>query len=171
MSDWLIHLSHSLTDQAGTWFVGLVLALLGVFSGRLVETVKFALNRADLRTKYYEQMATEISHFVFIVDRLTRVYYGSSWASEDDKSAIATEYNDLMNKISREEYVYLSWLRRYWRKSKSNSFMLTMDKIRDVDTALIHLNEHPEDKALLTQLESAFRDLQRAARALLVTDR
>lgn len=103
MTDWLTALLHSFAGQAGAWFVGLVLAILGAFSTRIVEKVKFALNRADARAKYYEEMAIDISHFVFIVDRLVNVYYGNRWASDEDKSAIAGEYNEVMNKISRKE--------------------------------------------------------------------
>jgi hypothetical protein len=168
MPEWLSHFSSSLADQAGTWFVGLILAVLGVFSGRLVETIKFALNRADLRAKYYEEMATDISHFVFIVDRLAKVYYGSNWASDDDRSAIANEYNEVMNAICRKEYVYLSWLHRYWGQNMANAFAVVMDKIRAVDVELIRLNAISDKKKELGQLETVFHNLQKAAHALLM---
>jgi hypothetical protein len=50
MSDWLAHFLRSLADQAGTSFVGIVFPLLGVFSGRLKETIEFALNVPGTRT-------------------------------------------------------------------------------------------------------------------------
>jgi hypothetical protein len=170
MEELLSRVLHSLAEQTGNWFVGFVLALLAVFSGRLVEKVKFALNRADLRAKYYEELAVEVSNFVFSVDRLVKVYYGSHWASDDDKSAIAGMYNEAMNTISRKEYVYLSWLRRYWRKKTADAFVLTMQAIRAVDSALINLNEINEragQKNALGTVESEFRNLQKAAQALL----
>ncbi len=170
MSDWLTALLHSFASQAGAWFVGLVLAVLGAFSARIVEKVKFALNRADARAKYYEEMAVDISHFVFIVDRLVNVYYGSRWASDEDKSAIAAEYNEVMNKISRKEYVYRSWLQRFWNKDVADAFILTMEKIRTVDCVLIRLNEDGESpqKSNLEALDAAFRDFREAASHLLV---
>jgi hypothetical protein len=169
MSDWLAHLLRSLADQAGTWFVGIILALLGAFSGRLVETIKFSLNRADLRTKYYEQMALEISQFVFIVDRLSKVYYGSNWASAEDNDIIANEYNEVMHEISRKEYVYLSWLQHYWGKGMTDAFVVTMERIRAVDAILIRLNERGDKKDELGELAASFRELQQAARFLLVS--
>lgn len=171
MTDWLADLLHSFASQAGAWFVGLVLAVLGAFSTRIVEKVKFALNRADARAKYYEEMAVDISHFVFIIDRLVNVYYGSRWASDDDKSAIASEYNEVMNKISRKEYVYRSWLQRFWSKDVADAFVLTMEKIRTVDRVLIRLNEDGDNpqKSNLEALESAFRDLREAASHLLAS--
>jgi hypothetical protein len=169
MSDWLAHLLRSLADQAGTWFVGFVLALLGLFSARIVEAVKFALNRADLRTKYYEELAIDLSNFVFVVDRLTKVYYGSTWASDEDKSAIAAEYNLAMSGICRKEYVYLSWLKRYWSQRGASAFIAIMAKIRAVDAVLIRLNEESTKDAAIKDLELAFSDLQESARELLST--
>jgi hypothetical protein len=185
MSEWLAHLFRSLADQAGTWFVGFVLALLGLFSSRIVESVKFALNRADLRTKYYEELAVELSNFVFVIDRLVKVYYGSTWASSDeDKSAIAGAYDEAMSGICRKEYVYLSWLKRYWSMKGANAFIAIMEKIRAVDAVLIRLNEEDEGakhdgghgskgfrqaekQATIKDLESGFGDLQESARDLL----
>src|SRR5580704_6127928 len=117
MSGWLPHLLDSLANQTATWFVGFVLSLLGIFSARLAAAIKFALNRADARAKYYEEMAIDISHFVFTIDRIVKVYYGGTWASDDDKSAIAAEYNEVMNAISRKEFVYRSWVKRFWNKN------------------------------------------------------
>jgi hypothetical protein len=170
MTDWLTDFLHSFASQAGAWFVGLVLAVLGAFSARIVEKVKFALNRADARAKYYEEMAVDISHFVFIIDRLVNVYYGGRWASDEDKSAIAAEYNEVMNKISRKEYVYRSWLQRFWNKDVADAFTLTMEKIRTVDRVLIRLNEDGESsqKTNLQALDAAFLDLREAASRLLV---
>ena len=168
MQSFFARLFHSFTDQAGTWFVGAVLSLLGIFSARLLEKIKFALNRADLRAKYYEEMALDVSHFVFIVDRLLKVYYGSRWASDEDKSAIATEYNETMNGICRKEYVYLSWLQHYWNRKKADDFASVMRKIREVDAALLLLNEAGNQKIKLTALESTFRNLQESARILLI---
>jgi hypothetical protein len=51
MTDWLTAFLHSFATQAGAWFVGLVLAVLGAFSARIVEKLKFGLNRADARAK------------------------------------------------------------------------------------------------------------------------
>jgi hypothetical protein len=174
MSDFLKHLAHSFVDQAGAWFVGVILALFGVFSGKLVETIKSALNRADLRTKYYEELAVDISRFVFIIDRIVKVSYGSNWAGEEDKSEIANEYNELMNRISGKEFIYLSWLQHYWGKNKVHEFTSMMEKIRQVDAALINLNtimyvSKEDPKPGILQLEASYESLREAARNLLVT--
>jgi hypothetical protein len=169
MSGFLTHLLVSLADQAGTWFVGVVLALLGIFSGRLVETAKFALNRADLRTKYYEQLAVDLSDFVFVIDRMTNVYYGANWAGEDSKTAIAAAYDESMSKICRYEYVYLSWLQHYWNKKMTETFVFMMEKVRAIDAELIRLNGIADPENHQDQLKAEFRALQAAARLLLIS--
>ena len=168
MSGWLPHLLDSLANQTATWFVGFVLSLLGIFSARLAAAIKFALNRADARAKYYEEMAIDISHFVFTIDRIVKVYYGGTWASDDDKSAIAAEYNEVMNAISRKEFVYRSWVKRFWNKNMANAFDLTMEKIRDVDSLLRLINEGGQQTDNLRKLDAAFRDLRQIAYQLLV---
>jgi hypothetical protein len=118
-----------------------------------------------------------------MVDRLVKVYYGSSRASEDDKSSIAVAYNESMNALCRKEYVYLSWLRRYWSEKSANAFVVTMQAIRAVDLALIRLNELNDDEAgnkepvvacletdrkcALANLEVTFHSLQKVAQGLL----
>ena len=165
--DWQAHLLHSFGDQAGTWFVGVVLALLGVFSGKLVETVKFALNRADLRTKYYEQLAVDLSAFVFAVDRLVTVFY-SSWAKDESKSAISEMYNTTMNKFCCQEYVYISWLQRYWNKAMVDTFTRTMEHVRKVDSLLNRMNGEKNPKVRLPELQDAYTQMRDAANALLL---
>jgi hypothetical protein len=46
---WREGVATSLKTQTATWLVAFAIGLLGLFSGRVTESVKFALNRADLR--------------------------------------------------------------------------------------------------------------------------
>jgi hypothetical protein len=173
-ADWTNHLLHSLAEQAGTWFVGVVLALLGIFSGKLVETIKFALNRADLRTKYYEQLARDLSRFVFAVNRLYYVYYGTEWDEDEGQGAIAEMYNESMNELCSQEYVYMSWLHRFWTKSMLEAFAATMQRVREVDAVVIRLEQaekkeiSAEIKSAKAELGTAFEGLRRAANDFLV---
>jgi len=168
MQDWLVHISSSLVTQAGTWFVGIVLAVLGVFSGHLVEKIKFALNRADLRSRYYEEMATDISHFVFIINRIIKYTFGGHLDDDEGNSAIASEYNEVMNAICQKEYVYLSWFHRYWRQSEMvDAFAQVMEAIRAVDAELLLLKVHNGEMPDISPLKLAYEKLQHAAHTLL----
>jgi hypothetical protein len=170
MHSWIETVASSLTQQTATWFIGFVVALLGLFSGRIVETIRFSLNRADLRSKYFEELAVAVSHYVFVVDRLTKVYYRGSWSSAEAKSAIATEYDQVTNTLLQKEYVYRYWLQRYWNTLKVKAFAELMREVMAVDTELIRLNEIDAQKYSEQQLEPldrAFKRLKVAADALL----
>jgi hypothetical protein len=176
MSDWLSQVSGSLLNQVSGLLVAMVLAILGLFSGKLVETIKFALNRADLRSKYYEQIAVDISHLVFITSQIIRVY-DSAWIGDDGKRALAEEYDGTMNKVFRMEYVYLFWVKRYWGRSKYQLFIKMMDALRILHEAFIRKNEYeasehetcdPEAASIAEAIKSAFDSFQRAAREMLL---
>ena len=166
--DWKTHLLHTFSDQAATWFVGVVLALLGVFSGKLVETIKLALNRADMRSKYYEELAVDLSAHVFAVNRLVKVYYGAAWATDDDKNAIAAEYNVAMNKLCSKEFVYRAWLERFWNDKMVTAYTHTMAKVRSVDLTVIRMNEAPDSTDVRNELEREYEALRKAAHTLLI---
>lgn len=160
MSAFTNQLIRSLTGQTATWFVGLVIACLGVFSSRIVEAVKFALNKADLRAKYYEELAVDLSSVLHAVDRLNKVYYGSSWLSDEQKSSVAEAYDESMNKIRRYEFVYLSWLQRFWSKKTLAGFHAVMDQLDKIDSILISLNEAEAIDTHSDALEAAVKELR-----------
>jgi hypothetical protein len=47
---WYSALLKSLQEQTGTWLVAAVIEVLTVFFNRIVESIKFALNRAALQS-------------------------------------------------------------------------------------------------------------------------
>lgn len=55
----------SLKSQTATWSVGLLIALLSIFSTKITENVRLALNRADFASKYYEELASDLSEYRF----------------------------------------------------------------------------------------------------------
>jgi hypothetical protein len=45
--------------------VGVVIAVLSIFSTHLTESIKFSINKADLRSKSYEELSGDLSEYVF----------------------------------------------------------------------------------------------------------
>ena len=62
---WLASIKSSLKKDTAAWVVTFAIGILGVFCSQTTESVRFALNRADLRTKQYEEIPTEISKYIF----------------------------------------------------------------------------------------------------------
>jgi len=55
------------TENIGTWMATLTVTFITIFFDKILEKIRFSLNRADLRTKYFEEMATEFSTYLFWV--------------------------------------------------------------------------------------------------------
>jgi DNA-binding Lrp family transcriptional regulator len=56
-----------ISNNVGTWLAAVTVALLTIFSDKILGRIRFSLNRADLRVKYFEQLATDLSTYVFWV--------------------------------------------------------------------------------------------------------
>ena len=140
---WGSGLGSSLRTQTATWFVGAVIALLSVFSSHLTEGVKASINRADLRTKSYEELSKDLSEYVF-VSELCQEYIEHGWTSRDDMVPLIKEYNDAITKLRKNEFVYLSWLSRYWGKAEVEVLSKVMATARKFDQQVHALNDEFE---------------------------
>ena len=61
---------HIITDNLVAWLAATIVALLTVFSDKILERIRFSLNRADLRVKYFEELAVDLSTYVCCHPRL-----------------------------------------------------------------------------------------------------
>jgi hypothetical protein len=136
-------ITESLKTQTATWFVGVVVALLSIFSSKIVESAKFALNRAELRTKNYEELSTDLSEFVFLAE-LTAEYLDHGWTTREALTPLIKDYNDSITKLRRKEYVYISWITRYWDRDLLKCYTDVFDLIRKFDKAIHSVNDEFE---------------------------
>ena len=136
-------LVESLKTQSATWFVGVVIALLTLFSTKLVEVIKFALNRAELRVKNYEEFSTDLSEFLFAAEVNTE-FLEHNWTTRESLTSLIKEYNDSITKIRKKEYVYSSWIRKYWGRNESDVYRQMFESIRQYDKSLHSLNDEFE---------------------------
>jgi hypothetical protein len=123
-----------------TWLVLFLVGILTVFSDKIVGRVRFALNRADLRSNYYEQLALGLSTFVFYSDLfyVRHVRHESHFA---DVGAIVGDVNESFVTLKTKEYVYRSWVRRYWSDDGVKRFESVMLSATNVYDAIIEFNE------------------------------
>jgi hypothetical protein len=167
--------------QAATWFVGVVISVLAIFSSKITEYVKVALNSADFRSKYYEELAVNLSEFNFDAE-LAVEFLDNNWTTTEALTPVIKEYNDSITNLRKKEYVYLSWIGRYWGKSKMNELSATYDAVKAIDTAFHSLNDEFEavnitkskptmdrerTKQALTRLHPALQKLQESSKTLL----
>jgi len=104
---WIKSIGDSLKAQAATWFAGFVISILAVFSSTITEYIKTALNNADLRTKYYEEFATNLSEFVFDAEVIVE-FIDKGWTDAKAMTPLVKKYNKSIDNVRKKEYVYLS---------------------------------------------------------------
>ena len=160
---WLEGLATSLKTQSATWLVAFLIAILGLFSGRITESVKFALNRADLRTKQYEELATEVSQYIFSAE-LNTEFIENNWTTKKTLTDLVTEYNTSITTLRKKEFIYAAWIQKYWGKEQAVKFDALMKSAGEFDKAIHSLNDEFE-KVNITE-EQQKVDSQRAKEAL-----
>ena len=127
-------------EHLQTWLILAFVGLLTAFSDKIVGRVRFALNRADLRSKYYEELARDLSTFVFYAD-LFHVRHIRGELHFGDLPGIAGEVNQAFVTHKTKEYVYRSWIRRYWGEKQVEGFDSLMQAATAVYEASIEFNE------------------------------
>jgi hypothetical protein len=140
---WESGLGTSLRTQTATWFIGVVIAVLSVFSSHLTEKIKFSINRADLRVKSYETLSQDLSVYVFASENCQESIE-HNLTTKDAMTPLVKDYNDAIDKLRKNEFVYRSWLSRYWGKDDVARFSDVMTSARSIDQTFHSLNDEFE---------------------------
>jgi hypothetical protein len=140
---WLDTIGTSLKTQTATWLVAFLIAILGLFSSRITESIKFSLNRADLRTKQYEELASEVSQYIFSAE-LNAEFIQNDWTTKQTMTELLKEYNKSITTLRKKEFMYLSWIQKYWGKNETAQFESFMKTVREFDLAIHSLNDEFE---------------------------
>lgn len=154
-----------------TGLATITIALVTVFSDKIIERIRLALNRANLRIKQYEEMAQSIGEFVFLVEleyefRLKgwdQPGVDSSWKEIDDQYKVA------IKKVRRNEFVYRSWVNKFWGEKRLEEFDEIMKLVIDeVDPAIHGLKGQGDHQLSLIKLEKSSRELRKLVKTWLV---
>lgn len=130
-----------ISDHIGAWLATTTVAFLTVFSDKIFERIRFRLNRADLRVKYFEELAIDLSTYLFYVEILQERHQ-KGWADDlEDMTAIIGEVNDAVTTLRKKEYLYRSWVYRYWGRARMSLFAEVMSAVKSVDDATHPFND------------------------------
>src|ERR1039457_6332335 len=141
---WLDNIKSSLKTQTATWLVAFAIAILWLFSSHITESVKFALNRADLRTKQYEELATAVSHYIFSAE-LNTEFIEHDWTTKATMTELVKEYNESITTLRSKEFVYQSWIHKFWGNNEADQFESFMKSVREFDSTVHSLNDEFEE--------------------------
>src|SRR5437870_793358 len=103
------------TDHIGTWLITSIVTLLTIFSDKIIERIRLAINKADLRVKYFEELAIDLSTYIFWAEVYLERFENEWTDDNDDLEALAGELNVAMTTLRKKEYVYKSWVNKYWK--------------------------------------------------------
>ena len=134
---------ETLQNNFSTILVTTVVGILTALSGYIVEHVKGALNRADLRIERYQTLSTDLSSHVFSVE-LNQEFFENNWTTEPALRPLVEEYNASITKLRRNEYVYYQWLARYWGAGAVQEFEQIMVVVKSLDKMIHSLNDQFE---------------------------
>jgi len=156
----------------GTGLAAIVIGLIAVFSDKLIGRIRLALNRADMRVEQYEKMALTLGEFVFLV-QLEYEYRYNRWdapGKDPSWTLIDDQYKDAINKVRKNEFVYRSWVNKYWDKNQLQEFDRIMKLIiENVDPAIHALKDENEQRDdVLKKLEESSVDLRNRVKEWLV---
>jgi hypothetical protein len=129
-----------IVDHLETWLAVSVVGILTVFSDKILGRIRFALNRADLRSEYYEKLALDLSTFIFYSD-LYHLRHVRGETKRGELDSAGGEVNAAFVQLKTNEYVYRSWVRRYWKESGVTRFESVMCSATNVYEAAIEFNE------------------------------
>lgn len=137
---WLQGIVASFRTQTAAWLGTFLIGILTLFSGYITESVKNALNRANLRTSQYETLATEISAYIFSAE-LNTEFIEKDLATSKTMAELITEYNQSITTLRKKEFVYSAWIKKFWDSSQMSKFEAFMKTVAEFDTAIHSLND------------------------------
>ena len=139
-------------DKIGVWLATIIVALLTIFSDKILERIRFRLNIADLRTKYFEELATDLSTYLFYSE-LFHERYQKGWATDpEDLAAIGGAINGAITTLRKKEYVYRAWVRKYWGSTSVEQFAEVLAAVKSVDDAVHAFNDAGNEKEKTDEL-------------------
>ena len=139
-------------DKLGVWLATIVVALLTIFSDKILERIRFRLNVADLRTKYFEELAVNLSTYLFWSE-IYHERHQKRWADNpDDMAAIGGNINAAVTTLTTKEYVYRAWVRRYWGSAAVKPFDEVITAVKSVDDAIHAFNDAGKEEEKTIEL-------------------
>jgi hypothetical protein len=146
-------------DNLGAWLAATIVALLSIFSDKILGRIRFSLNRADLRSKYFEELAVDLSTYIFWAEIFLERFQ-KGWIEPDDIGAIGGEVNGAITTLRKKEYLYLSWIKRYWGLAAEEQFSQVMVALKQVEDAIHAFNDSGNKKDKIGKLEKELDTLR-----------
>lgn len=142
-----------ITDNLGAWLGATIVAFLTIFSDVILERIRTRLNRANLRAKYFEELAIDLSTYLFYAEIFEERYRRGWTRDQADLVAVAGAINGAITTLRKKEYVYRSWATKYWGTTAAHQLVGVLNAVKSVDDAAHAFNDTGDQEKKLSILE------------------
>jgi glycerol-3-phosphate cytidylyltransferase-like family protein len=130
----------SVKEKLGLVLVTAAVSTGTVFSDHIVGRIKTEVNKSDQRPAQQEKIAKDISSYLFASENAAE-FASKNLTSKDDLEFIAKPYNESIEALRKNEYVYQAVIERYWNTATLNFFNTFMADVRTLDSAVHEFNQ------------------------------
>lgn len=130
-------------DNFATLLVTTVIAVITVFSDKIVGDIKAAVNRANLRTSHYEKLAADLSNYTFSAENVAE-FYEQGWTTKSSLEKVVLPYNEAIVSVRKQEHATLALLHRFWDEDDVIRFRGLMETVKEVDHLIHAFNAEAE---------------------------
>ena len=132
-----------IVDNLIALIVTTIIAIITLFSDKIVGKIKFELNKADLRISFYEKFAASISSFIVDAENVINYYYNGVTAKTSLHKAV-DPYNNSIDDLRKQEYITYANLHKYWGDDDVMRFETIMETAKKIDILIHSLNPGAE---------------------------
>ncbi len=144
MSKFATALKASFLNNLLAYVVGVAIAILSIFSDRITENIKDAINISDSRVTIYESLAKDIGYYLFYVDVL-QDGFEDRWIRKSGLNSLIPKYNNSISQLRGNELLYISRVKRFWGNEESEKLEKLFVELGSLDDRVHDLNEQIGD--------------------------
>ncbi len=119
-------------EHGKTFLITTFIAIITVFSDSFAGRIRFELNRADIRSTHYQEIAENFSSFIFETENIAE-FYSNGWTTKTTLVPLSESYNKAIVELRRNEFTMLSLLKKFWDKSHREEFIEIMALVKQID--------------------------------------
>ncbi|NER91545.1 hypothetical protein [Moorena sp. SIO3A2] len=116
-----------------------MIGLVAFSADKIVENIKFAANRADQQISNYNQLAINLSNYMFRTELVVK-FYSKGWTRKSSLEKVGEPYNNAIIQLRKREYVNLALVHRLWGKKSADDFTEIMSLVKQIDDLIHELN-------------------------------
>lgn len=130
---------ETIKEKLGILLITTVVSVAMIFSDRILESIKTALNRSEQRPVQQEKLARDFSAFIYAAENEI-AYFHSGLTTKAALNEVAAAYNRAITTLRENEYVYYAVIHRYWGREQIAHYENFIAGVRQLDQQVHRFN-------------------------------